>query len=67
MFKKLYNLRLKGIYILSVSKTDGQYTLINLLEKFDYQKYLKWAKKVVEVTQGLEEMTEAIKVKSIII
>jgi hypothetical protein len=53
MFSKLYGIKPQKLYILHVSKTDGTY---NLIEIPNINKTIKWAKKVVEVSLGLEEI-----------
>lgn len=65
MFRKLYKMRPKGVYILHVSKENGFYDLIPLHERVDINKTIRWAKKVVEVSQGLDELREAKKVKPV--
>lgn len=64
MFSKLYGIKPKKLYILHVSKVDGTY---NLIEIKDIPKIIKWAKKVVEVSQGLDELKLAKKKVPIII
>jgi hypothetical protein len=60
MFRKLYRLRPEKLKILHVSKQDGTYKLIDIP---DIQKTIQWAKKVVQVSQGLDEIKEAKKKK----
>lgn len=58
MFRQLYKIRPPRLCILHVSKTDGTY---KLLEIRDIPETIKWAKKVVEVGQGLERIKESKK------
>lgn len=60
MFRKLYRLRPKKLYILHVSKDFGDY---NLIEIPDVEWTIKWAKKVVEVSWGLETIKQSKKKK----
>lgn len=67
MFKKLYKLHPKGSYILHLSKENGTYDLIPLHERCDIKKTTKWAKDVVKVSQGLDELKAGKKIKPRII
>lgn len=58
MFRKLYKVRPPRLCILHVSKTDGTYKLHEIK---DIPWTIKWAKKVVEVGQGLERIKESKK------
>lgn len=64
MFRKLYKMYPKGVYILHLSKENGTYNLIPLSDTLvDLRKTTEWAKKVVKVSQGLDELKESKKVK----
>jgi len=65
MFKKLYRLYPKGVYILHLSKENGTYDLIPLHERCNIAKTTRWAKQVVKVSQGLEELRESKKKKGV--
>lgn len=58
MFRQLYKIRPPRLSILHVSKTDGTYKLLEIKEVTET---IKWAKKVVEVGQGLERIKESKK------
>ncbi len=58
MFQKLYRVRPKKLYILHASKTDGTYKLITIP---DPPGTIKWAKKVVEVSKGLDLIKQSKK------
>lgn len=60
MFRTLYKIRPPRLYILHVSKTDGTYKLLEIKE---VSETIKWAKKVVEVGQGLDRIKESKKKK----
>ena len=64
MFRKLYKIYPKKLFILHTSKTDGDYELIEIK---NISKTIRWAKKVVEVSVGVDLLQEERKKKSIII
>ncbi len=53
MFAKLYGIKPEKLYILHASKTDGSY---NLIEIPDIAGTIGWAKRVVQVTQFIEQI-----------
>lgn len=58
MFRKLYGIRPAKLYILHASKTDGSYKLIDIP---NIHSTIQWAKKVVEVSQGLDQIKQSKK------
>jgi hypothetical protein len=65
MFRKLYKMYPKKVFILHLSKTNGLYNLISLTDRVDRKRTIAWAKKVVEVSQGLDELRETKRGKGI--
>lgn len=65
MFRKLYRLYPKKVFILHVSKTNGFYELIPLSDRINIPQTINWAKKVTEVAAGLDILRQAKKVQPI--